>query len=97
MVLTCFLFELTMRQVAKGWRFVKDKWNIFDFVVRRRAVSLSLSLPPLPPPSLSLSLALSLSLSISRSLFLPPSLINQLSASPLSSAVFNGARQLRRR
>jgi hypothetical protein len=34
-VLSCFLFELTMRQVAKGWRFVKDKWNIFDFVVRR--------------------------------------------------------------
>ena len=32
-ILACFLFELTMRQIAKGYRFVKDKWNIFDFVV----------------------------------------------------------------
>jgi hypothetical protein len=35
-ILACFLFELTMRQIAKGYRFVKDKWNIFDFVVGAR-------------------------------------------------------------
>jgi hypothetical protein len=37
-ILACFLFELTMRQIAKGYRFVKDKWNIFDFVVSASAV-----------------------------------------------------------
>ena len=32
-ILTCFISELTLRQIAKGYRFFKDIWNIFDFVV----------------------------------------------------------------
>mmetsp|Transcript_29313 Transcript_29313/g.77001 ORF Transcript_29313/g.77001 Transcript_29313/m.77001 type:complete len:1413 (+) Transcript_29313:40-4278(+) len=32
-ILGCFVFELTLRHVAKGWRFLRDKWCIFDFVV----------------------------------------------------------------
>jgi hypothetical protein len=32
-VLTCFLAELLLRQVAKGRRFWGDIWNLFDFVV----------------------------------------------------------------
>ena len=33
-VLTAFVTELTMRQIAKGRRFWRDWWCIFDFVVR---------------------------------------------------------------
>jgi hypothetical protein len=36
-ILGCFLFELSLRQVAKGWRFWQDKWCIFDFVVSEPA------------------------------------------------------------
>jgi len=32
-ILTCFLLELSLRQLAKGMRFWKDRWCIFDFVV----------------------------------------------------------------
>lgn len=32
-VLTCFLAELLLRQVAKGRRFWGDVWNLFDFVI----------------------------------------------------------------
>lgn len=33
-ILACFLFELSLRQLVKGMRFWMDRWCVFDFVVR---------------------------------------------------------------
>lgn len=54
-VLFCFLSELTLRQIAKGMRFWKDVWNLFDFVVVW--VSIAMVLAKVCPTASSISCA----------------------------------------